>query len=245
MARGLRRHSIRAALALALLVASITGASGAPDAATPTASPSATGSLATRPIERYRAALAALPPLKDMVFQYSESRSGPTRTLVELHRVYRRIDGAERNETIAVNGETVVPAIVRYSTRHDWPYDVRAFAVSADEYDLLPIGPKLVNGKRAYGISTVRTTAGDFSVTGVFLDETAWLPLRETFSVSGSGCTGTGSINFGRAGRTWLPTSTQVSCTVGSGGATFKESIAFSSFTFPPSLPPDIFGTAK
>jgi hypothetical protein len=227
------------------LIASAAAASAQPDLATPTSTPQSSGSGAARPIGRYRAALAALPPLKDMVFQYSESRTGPTRTLVELHRVYRRVDGAERNETIAVNGETVVPAIVHYSSRADWPYDVRAFAVSADEYDLMPIGPKLVNGKRVYGISAVRTSTGDFSVTGVFLDETSWLPLRETFSVAGSGCTGTGSIDFGRAGGTWLPTSTQVSCTVGTGGATFKESIAFSGYTFPPSLPPDIFGAAQ
>lgn len=244
MADGLRRR-LSAAVALVALVASAGAASGQPDPTTPTPIPLASGSSATRPIDRYRAALAALPPLKDMVFQYSESRTGPTRTLVELHRVYRRVDGAERNETIAVNGATVVPAIVHYSTRPDWPYDVRAFAVTADGYNLMPIGPKLVDGKRAYGISAVRTTTGDFSITGVYLDETSWLPLRETFSVTGSGCTGTGSINFARGGRMWLPTSTQVSCTVGTGGATFKESIAFSSFTFPPSLPPDIFGAAK
>ncbi|HEY7994542.1 MAG TPA: hypothetical protein VID24_10040 [Candidatus Eremiobacteraceae bacterium] len=239
-----RRRSLGAALAIAAIVASIAPAVGAPDQRSPAPLPSASGLGATRPIERYRAALAALPPLKDMVFQYSESRTGPTRTLVELHRVYRRVDGAERNETIAVNGATVVPAIVHYSTRPVWPYDVRAFAVSSDEYDLMPIGPRLVNGKRAYGVSAVRTTTGDFSVTAVFLDETAWLPLRETYSVTGSGCTGTGSIDFGRAGGTWLPTATQVSCTVGDGGATFKESIAFSGYTFPPSLPPDIFGAA-
>jgi len=232
-------------VALVSLVASVATASAQPTLSTPTPIPLGTGSVATRPLDRYRAALAALPPLKDMVFQYSESRTGPTRTLVELHRVYRRVDGAERNETIAVNGEIVVPAIVHYSTRPDWPYDVRAFAVSSDDYDLLPIGPKLVNGKRAYGISAVRTTTGDFSVTGIFLDETSWLPLRETFAVTGSGCTGTGSIDFARGGGTWLPTSTQVSCTVGTGGATFKESIAFSSFTFPPSLPSDIFGSAQ
>ena len=245
MADEARRRRFAVLFAIAALVATAAPASAAPDATPSVPLPSASGPSATRPIERYRAALAALPPLSDMVFQYSESRTGPTRTLVELHRVYRRVDGAERNETIAVNGETVVPAIVHYSTRAQWPYDVRAFAVSSDEYDLMAIGPKLVNGKRAYGISAVRTTTGDFSVTGLFLDETAWLPLRETFSVTGSGCTGTGSIDFGRAGGTWLPTSTQVSCTVGTGGATFKESIAFSGYTFPPSLPPEIFGAGR
>ena len=238
----MRAGPARAALAASLAALAVLGAA-APAAPDVTPSPSSTTSLA--PIDRYRAALAALPSLKDMVFQYTESRTGPTRTIVELHRVYRRVDGAERNETIAVNGETVVPAIVRFSSKPDWPYDVRAFAVDAGDYQVMPTGPKLVDGRRAYGLSAVRTSTGDFAITALYLDEKTWLPLRETYDVTGGDCTGTGSIDFGRAGGQWLPLSTQVSCTVGAGGATFKESIAFAGYTFPPTLPPDIFEAGR
>jgi len=91
------RRGLGLALAIAATIASIAPASGAPDQTSPVPLPSSSSPGVTRPIDRYRAALAALPPLKDVVFQYSESRTGPTRTLVELHRVYRRVDGAERN----------------------------------------------------------------------------------------------------------------------------------------------------
>jgi len=193
-------------------------------------------------LARYRAELGLLPPLRDVVFQYTESRTGPARTLVEEHRVYRRTDGAERNETIAVNGAQVVPAIVRYAQKPAWPYDVRAFAVTAAEYDVLPLGASVVNGKQAFGYSAVRTTVGDFSVTRLYLDFERALPLRETFTVSGGGCAGTGSIDFGASAGAWLPVVTKVSCTVADTGATFKETITFHDFAFPPALPPDVFG---
>jgi hypothetical protein len=193
-------------------------------------------------LARYRAVLEQLPPLRDVVFQYTESRTGPARTLVEEHQVYRRTDGAERNETIAVNGAQVVPAIVRFVRRPDWPYDVKAFAVTAADYDVLPLGRAVVNGKHAFGYSTVRTTTGDFSVTRLYLDLERALPLRETFTVSGGGCAGTGSIDFAASAGAWLPAVTKVSCTVADTGATFKETITFHDFAFPPSLPPDVFG---
>ena len=193
-------------------------------------------------IDGYRAALASVPSLRDMVFQYTESRTGPRRTIVEEHRVYRRVDGAERNDTIMVNGAQVVPALVRYSSDPTWPYDVRQFTVTTADYNALPIGPTIVDGKHAFGFSTVRTSTGDFAITGLYVDVVRLLPLRETFSVSGGGCAGTGSIDFGPGGGTWLPMSVKANCTVGDSGATFKETLTFHDYSFPPSLPPDIFG---
>ncbi len=196
-------------------------------------------------LDRYRAALLSLPPLRDMVFQYTESRTGPTRTLVEEHRVYRRADGAERNETIGVNGSAVIPAIVRFSAATQWPYDVRAFAVDAIDYTVLPIGAAIVGGHKALGYSVVRTTTGEFAITHLFLDERRALPLRETFDVSGGGCAGTGTIDFAPSAAAWLPSSARVSCTVADSGGTFRESIVFHDYAFPPALPPDVFQGAQ
>lgn len=193
-------------------------------------------------LTRYRAALDALPPLGNLVFQYTESRSGPTRALQEEHRVYRRADGEERNETIAVNGAQLIPPIVRFSDKAQWPYDVRAFAVTAGEYNVMALGTSIVGGKHAYGFSTVRTTTADFSVTGLYLDTTRYLPVRETFSATGGGCSGTGSVDFAPFGARWLPTAATVNCALEQGGATFRESIVFSDYAFPAELPPDVFG---
>jgi len=193
-------------------------------------------------LTRYHAELVALPPLGNVVFRYSESRSGPTRAIAEEHRVYRRDDGEERNETTTVNGTQVVPAIVRFVSQPVWPYDVREFVVDSPTYNVLPLGTTVVGGRRALGFSTVRATPGDFAITGLYLDTARYLPLRETFEVSGGGCAGSGSIDFGPVGSQWLPSLASVTCSVAPDGTSFKESITFSEYAFPATLPPDVFG---
>jgi len=208
--------------------------------------PGASAAAPVPPIDvlqaRYRSELEALPPLGNVVFRYQESRSGPTHVREEEHRVYRRDDGEERNETLAVNGAPVVPAIVRLVSQPVWPYDVREFAVDTPEYAVLSLGATQVFGRRAYALSSVRTTPGDFAVTRVYLDALRFLPLREAFDVSGGSCAGSGTIDFAPADDRWLPTSVSVTCTVAPGGSEFKESISFSDYTFPQTLPPDVFG---
>ncbi len=211
-------------------------------ACAPAAAPAQPTPAADLALTRYQTALVALPPIGNIVFRYSESRSGPTRALAEEHRVYRRDDGEERNETTAVNGAKVVPAIVRFSSQPVWPYDVREFTVDGPTYNVLPLGTTVVGGKRAFGFSTVRATPGDFAITGLYLDTVRYLPLRETFEVSGGGCAGSGSIDFGPVGAHWLPTTASVSCAVAPNAAAFKESISFSEYAFPETLPPDVFG---
>jgi hypothetical protein len=222
------------AAAVALVLASVSGSNAAASA-----EPSPATDIT---LTRYQATLEALPPIGNVVFRYSETRSGPTRALAEEHRVYRRDDGEERNETVAVNGTQVVPAIVRFSSKPVWPYDVREFVVDSPTYNVLPLGTTVVGGKRAFGFSTVRATPGDFAITGLYLDTVRYLPLRETFEVSGGGCAGNGSIAFGPVGEHWLPTSASVSCAVAPDQAAFKESITFTEYVFPETLPPDVFG---
>ena len=213
------------------------------DPASPDPAPavSAHPAVTLTPLSAYHDALAALPPLGNIAFQYSEVRSGPTRTIEEEHSVYRSGDGNERNETVAVNGTPVVPALVRLSASDVWAYDVRRFDVDESEYNVMSLGVVTVTGKRALGFSTVRTTPGDFSITGLYLDLRSRLPLRETFEVQGGGCAGSGTIDFEPVAATWLPIAVSVSCTVGSGGDTFKESIHFSGYRFPRVIPPDVF----
>jgi hypothetical protein len=220
----------------ALAAGIIAAAAPAAFAQPPTTTPSDSGLAA------YRAALDALPTPGAMVFQYTESRIGPSRALAEVHRVYRGADGEERNETISVDGEPVVPAIAHFSQSAIWPYDVRAFAVQDPDYVVMALGPAVVNGKRTSSFSTVRATVGDFSVTRLYLDPLRHLPVRETFNATGSDCTGSGSIDFGPVDRRWMPTTVAVSCSVASGGATFKETIKFGDYRFLSALPSDVFG---
>jgi hypothetical protein len=189
----------------------------------------------------YHDALDRLPPMGDVVFQYTQIRSGPTRTLEEEHRVYRNAKGNERNETVAVAGSPMVPAIVRFSTHPLWPYDVRQFAVEAPDYTIMETGIAIVAGRRALGYSSVRTTPGDFAITSLYLDVARALPVREAFNVSGGNCTGRGSIDFGPVAGHWLPLAVTATCSVDPTGETFKETIKFYGYQFPQTLPSDVF----
>jgi hypothetical protein len=194
-------------------------------------------------LAKYRAALATLTPEGAVVFQYVESRSGPTRALSEMHRVYRDEAGDERNETIAVDGEPVVPALVRITNSPTWAYDPREFAVDAADYDAMPLGSATIAGKKALSFSTVRSSVGDFSVTGLYLDPIRFEPVRETFDAAGDGCDGTGTIDFAIVDRRLMPTVVTVTCKVMPGGSTFQETIRFSDYRFLRSLPSGVFGS--
>lgn len=213
--------------------------------ASPLAAVADSAQIGTAALAEYRAALNRLPPLGNIVFQYSEVRSGPARVLSEEHRVYRSAGGSERNETIAVNGLPVVPALARLSTSDAWPYDVRRFVVDETEYNVMYLGATTVSGKRVVGFSMVRTTPGDFAVTGLYLDPTRHLPVRVTFEAGGGGCRGSGSIDFARVDSRWLPVVVTASCAVVPSGESFRETIKFSAYQFPQVIPPDVFGATQ
>ncbi|HXW77363.1 MAG TPA: hypothetical protein VEJ20_08140 [Candidatus Eremiobacteraceae bacterium] len=202
--------------------------------------PASAASPAGAQFDQYRAALAALSPVGNVVFEYAESRSGPTRTFTEQHRVYRGADGRERDETLAVDGAPLVPAQVRFSEHDVWPYDVAQFAVDEADYSVLYIGPAVVDGRRALEFSTVRETTGDFAVTALYIDPLRHLPLRETFAAQGSGCSGSGVIDFAAIGRHWLASSVSADCSVAGSQGAFRETIRFSAYQFPAVIPPDV-----
>jgi hypothetical protein len=208
------------------------------------ASPAA-GATGAAAYDAYQTAVAGRRPLGDFVVEYSENRIGPARAILEDHRLYRSADGRERNETIAVNGLSVVPAIVRFSTSAAWPYDVQQFLVDPDDYNVLYLGTSIVDGRHVLAFSAVRTTTGDFSITGLFLDPVRYLPVHETFDVQGVDCRGSGAVSFGPDMGRWIPLSASVACSVAASGATFRESIKFSNYQFPASLPPEVFGASS
>lgn len=201
---------------------------------------------AARLMDAYRGALQTLerPPFVEYV--YTQTRSSPNRIVTEQHRVYRTQDGQERNDTIMINGTAIIPAVSRILRRSVWPYDVAQFAPPADEYDSFAVPSALVAGRRAFGFKLARRTSADFMLTNLYIDPRRFLPVRETFSVTGGDCAGDGIINFGPAGKYWLPTSVQVTCTAQTqaGPAIFKESIRFSNYGFPSSIPADVFSPA-
>lgn len=181
-----------------------------------------------------------------MEFEYTVTRSGPTLIRTEQHRVYWTAAGLERNDTIAVNATPLVPARTRLLRRTAWPYDVGQFAVSTDDYAIVPGGATVVAGRKAYAFALTRNAQADFMLTALYLDASTRLPLRQTFAVSGVDCQGSGRIDFSPFGGYWLPSFVSVVCTgapqAASPPAVFKEAIRFSAYSFPVTIPPDVFG---
>jgi hypothetical protein len=192
-------------------------------------------------VAKYRAALAALPAMGNVVFDYVETRSGPARALTEAHRVYRDAAGDERDETTAVDGVAVIPPIVKFSSSPDWAYDPHGFAADADDYQTMALGASSLYGKRVLRFSAVRTTAGDFALTMLFLDPVSALPVREEFTAAGGGCSGSGWIEFGKVDRRLMPTVVTVTCADTATGQSFKQTIRFTGYRFVRTLPPQAF----
>lgn len=194
-------------------------------------------------LDDYQSALGKLAHPPFVEFSYTHTRSGPNRIVTEEHRVYRTVEGEERNDTVTVNGSPIVPARSVILHRPVWPYDVAQFAPTIDDYDIGLSGAASVAGRKALHVTLVRKTSADFALKDVYIDPRRSLPLRESFSVTGGDCAGDGLINFGPAGVYWLPTSVQVTCTAQSptGSVVYKESIRFTGYKFPRSIPADVF----
>ncbi len=205
----------------------------------------------------YQAAMTNMHKPPNVIFEYTETRSGPTRVIAEIHRVYRDQAGDERNDTIAVNGSLVAPPITHVYRGRAWPYDADKFAALPADYDLTLNGMSLVAGKIAYGFAAKRKTLADFSIETLFLAVDSGLPVRELFTVSGPTCSGHGTIDFGAYASYWLPVSVAVVCSAprpsavaaspeakGAGplaSPSYRETLKFSNYTFPARMPQEIF----
>jgi hypothetical protein len=198
-------------------------------------------------LDSYREALATRKIPAFMEFGYTVTRSGPGRIVTEEHRVFWANTGEERNDTLAVNGTPVVPAPSEVLHRAAWPYDASQFVVSPDDYDAVPAGITLIAGRKAYAFALARSSSADFMLKSLYVDAKTRLPLRQTFAIAGADCEGSGAINFGPVGPYWLPTFISVVCTQAGSGASpapvFKESIRFTNYQFPSSIPADVFSS--
>ena len=247
MPRSLARRLCAWAVATGTIATSVLPAPGG--AAVPGPRPRAIVASPQAALSAYREAVATLPMPSNLTFEYLVTRSGPTRIITEEHRVYRDGAGRERNETIAVNGTKVVPTIAQVFRHAEWPYGAEKFIVSAAAYDVTFTGQGVVRGRRVYGFSAKRFRKSDFEVNGLYLDASRFLPVRETFTVLGKGCEGTGSVDFVPVREFWLIVSISASCVSSLRGSTsqdapppFRERIRFSKYAFPKTLPPQVFG---
>jgi len=218
--------------------------------ATPIAAPP---SSALALFSRYQSRMLLIKQPPVMVFEYTRTRSGPTRVVTENHRVYRDEAGHERNETTAINGSPLVPPPFITYARTDWPYGAEKFLVDANAYAVEPRGVDQVNGRRAYTYAVVLKEPAAFAVTDLELDVRSALPLRERFTASSDICNASGTIEFGRSGAYWMPTIVGVSCTLAATPSQaaaavaptpppIRDTIRFTTYSYPTAIPPQVFG---
>ncbi|HEY5093593.1 MAG TPA: hypothetical protein VII69_00590 [Candidatus Eremiobacteraceae bacterium] len=202
-------------------------------------------------VARYQRAIQVLKQPPNMVVEYTQTRSGPTRVVTENHRIYRDADGNERNETTAINGLAVPRARVSIYIRPSWAYGADKFFVDPESYQIALRGAVDVDGRKGYDYAVVMKDAGAFAVTDLELDAKTAMPLRERFVATSSTCAATGSIDFGPTGGYWLPKIVSVTCPLLAApeaadlipaGASYRDTIRFSSYSFPNALPAQVFG---
>jgi hypothetical protein len=230
--------------AAAMLLALPRGAIAAPAADPP-------ASAADALYARYKIAIQTLKQPANMIVEYTQTRTGPLRVVTENHRLYRDAQGNERNETTAINGVPVTPARVSIYTRATWSYSADKFFVDSDSYQLEPRGPADVGGRKGLAFAVVMKEANAFAVTDLEIDARTAQPLLERFVAGTPTCSATGSIEFGPAGGYWLPKIVSVTCAVVASPdvavvtpptASYRDTIRFSSYSFPAAIPAQVFG---
>ncbi len=190
-------------------------------------------------LDRYAAALATAPTPKAEIFIYNVSQAGPT-NIEQRHEIYR--SGIEvRDEILAENGVSLKRKIVRITRRAD-AYAITALAPRAYDYELLFLRARPDDGHLDYMYKAIplRPDASGFTVDRVAIDGHTYLPrIIDFHSYSGTGVSGTGTIEFGLADGYWVPVLATVSAVIGTTVA--RERIVFSDYRFPPSLPRSTF----
>lgn len=188
-------------------------------------------------LQRYELEMADLKSPPAMIFSYAVSQAGST-AIEQRHRIYR--SGLNvRDETIAVDGETLKPKIVRISRREN-RYDVARLAPRSSGYTMLFVR-EIPNGAHVdyeYETTPIRRSSA-FAVTRLVVDGATFLPRSITFRTAGSTASGEGVLRFVKSGAYCVPTVASVEATVN--GKPARERIVWSDYRFPPSLPSSTF----
>jgi hypothetical protein len=208
--------------------------------ATAPATPPAVAQLAPAAVlQRYAAALAKLKEPHVISFDYTLEQSG-ARTLSQTHRVFRS-GSDERDELLIFDGKPSRPPKVRIFRGRRNRYTVALLAPRVADYSFAYIGPVRDMHHVDYVFRLTPKATRSFAVRAVTIDGVRFLPVAIDF-VTGANA-GAGSIAFGSNGRWWVPYTATARATVAT--ETSTERLTFSTYRFPPMLPPSTFTQAR
>ncbi|TAM77426.1 hypothetical protein EPN44_03245 [bacterium] len=193
-------------------------------------------------IQRYQNALETLVPPPFQVFEYTVDQVGWS-DLAQTHRVYRG-HGLQRDELIADGGHAVKPPVVRIRRGARDRYAVGSVAPQPAGYAFSFVGVQHVGSHLAYAFDTRPAgLAPPFAVRRVVIDGMSYLPSAIGFATHAAKAAGRGTVLFARSGAYWVPTRISVTATVN--GRQASESITFSGYHFPKTLPAATFKTSR
>lgn len=192
-------------------------------------------------LARYAQALKDAPVPKLAVFEYAIEQAG-VHDLIQTHRVYRA-GREERDETLAVSGKALSPPLVRLFHGRIDRYAVARLAPTEASYAFAFVGTHKSGKHTDYIYRTLAHTPGAFEVTQVTIDGVRFLPSSISFVTGRGKVRGTGTINFNKSDRYWMPVLAVAVANVGQERA--RERIAFSGYRFPTSLPRSTFAAPR
>jgi hypothetical protein len=189
-------------------------------------------------LQRYAVAVEAVTSPKVVVYSYTVSQVGAS-NIEQHHRIYR--SGLDvRDDTLTIDGITLLSKVVRFS-RHEDRYAVGRFAPNANAYELLFLGT-VKDGRHfdyVYEATPLNRASSGASIDRLTIDGTNFLPRVVHFASNGVGIAGSGEVEFGPFGKYWMPEVADATARVG--GKPARERIVWSDYRFPQSLPPSTF----
>jgi hypothetical protein len=191
-------------------------------------------------LARYYAALAKLKTPKAVSFDYTVEQLG-LHDMEQTHHVYRSaLD--ERDETEIVDGHPLHE--VRIIANHGYRYDLHAVAPTPARYAFAYARVTLDGDDVTYVFRTTPSEAGAFGVSEMDLDGATFLPKVLRFKIASGSAHGSGQLTYARADPYWVIVSAQVDAHLAN-GTLAHETIKWSNYQFPPSLPPSTFSPPR
>ena len=192
-------------------------------------------------LARYASALENAPTPKLAVFEYAIEQAG-LHDFIQTHRVYRA-GRDERDETLAVSGKSISPPLVRIFHKRIDRYAISRLAPTPERYTFAFVGTRKTGKHLDYIYRTLRHTPAAFEVTSVTIDGLRFLPASISFVTAQGRVHGSGTINFTKSDRYWVPVLAVAVANVAEDHA--RERIAFTGYRFPISLPRSTFSVPK
>jgi hypothetical protein len=189
-------------------------------------------------LQRYELEMSDAHSPKTVICSYTISQAGAT-DIEQRHELYRSGDDV-RDETLVVDGQPLKPKIVTIGKRED-RYAIARLAPRSVSYAMLFVRA-VHDGSHLdyqYDATPLAASPSGFVIKSMVIDGVSFLPRQLTFSTASATASGTGTIQYGKQGGYWVPLAVTVDAKVN--GKPARESIVWSDYRFPASLPAATF----